>query len=64
MRDKSFLCDVKNKTQRQTDIVQRACEDIRRAKVLRELGCRNGVDVERSRLEHYPLSTGKIVTDV
>jgi len=64
MRDKSFLCDVKKKTQRHGDIVQRACEDIRRVRVLRELGSRNGVDVERSRLEHYPFLTGKIVAGV
>jgi len=64
MRDKSFLCGVKKKTQRHTDIVQRAREVIRRVRVLRELGFRSGVDVERSRLGHYLFSTRKIVTDV
>jgi len=64
MRDKSFLCDVKKNTQRHTDLVQRPREDIRRVRLRRELGFRNGVDVERSRLGHYPFSTRKIVTDV
>jgi hypothetical protein len=64
MRDKSFLCAVKKKTQCHRDVVQRVCKDIRRVKVLRDLGFRNGVYVERSRRGYYSLSTGKIITDV